>query len=214
MLVYRVEDNRVMQHFSPKKYLVPNGSQNAIAIGFLFDESWQPYTTKFVQFTKFGISYNVMLNDKNSCFLPAQLTDGEWLVSVFGLVPNEAGKRMTSISSKLTVIPCSYNPSGVAPEPPEDDYYTIMFDQMKEMATGVAENSEVAEQAAIVAVEARKTCEELADAAQGQIEQITEDVTAAVQDKFYLKEETYSKVEISTEGEIALTPEDINAILV
>lgn len=214
MLVYRVEDNRVLQHFSPKKYLVPNGSQNAITIGFLFDESWLSYTTKFVQFTKRDTSYNVMLNDKNSCFLPAQLTDGEWLVSVFGLIPSEAGKRMTSISSRLIVVPCSYNPDGIAPEPPEDDYYTIMFNQMKEMATGVAENSEAAEKAAEIAVEAKKTCEELADAAQGQVEQITENVTEAIQDKFYLKDETYSKAEISTEGEIALSPEDINAILV
>ena len=214
MLVYRVEDNRVMQHFSPKKYLVPNGSQNAIMIGFLFDESWLPYTTRFVQFTKFDTSYNVMLNNKNSCYLPAQLTDGEWLVSVFGLIPNEAGKRMTSISSKLAVIPCSYNPSGIAPKPPEDDYYTIMFEQMKEIAACVAENREDAEKAAEIAVEAKKVCEELAGAIQGQIDQITEDVIAVVQDKFYLKEETYSKAEISTEGEIALTPEDINAILV
>lgn len=214
MLVYRVEDNRVMQHFSPKKYLVPNGSQNAITIGFLFDESWQLYTTKFVQFTKFGTTYNVMLNDKNSCFLPAQLTDGEWLVSVFGLIPNEAGKRMTSISSKLTVIPCSYNPSGIAPEPPEDDYYTIMFDQMKEMATGVAENSEAAEQAAIAAVEARKTCEEIAEAAQGNIDKIMDTVLESVKEEVYTKDEVYSKAEISTEGEIALSVEDINAILV
>lgn len=214
MLVYRVEDNRVMQHFSPKKYLVPNGSQNAITIGFLFDESWLPYTTKFVQFTKFNTSYNVMLNDKNSCYIPAQLTDGEWLVSVFGLIPGEAGKRMTSISSKLIVVPCSYNPGGIALEPPEGDYYTIMFNQMKEIATGVAENSEVAEKAAEEAVAAKNTCEELAEAAQGQIKQITEEVTAAVQDKFYLKNETYSKKEISTEGEIALSPDDINAILI
>lgn len=214
MLIYRVEDNRVMQHFSPKKYLVPNGSQNAITIGFLFDKSWLPYTTKFVQFTKFNISYNVMLNDKNSCYIPAQLTDGEWLVSVFGLIPSEAGKRMTSISSKLIVVPCSYNPSGIVPEPPEGDYYTIMFNQMKEMATGVAEDSEVAEKAAEKAVAAKNTCEELVEAAQGQIKQITEEVTAAVQDKFYLKDETYSKKEISTEGEIALSPDDINAILV
>lgn len=214
MLVYRVEDNQVTQHFSPKKYLVPNGSQNAITIGFLFDESWLSYTTKFVQFTKFNTSYNVMLNDKNSCYIPAQLTDGEWLVSVFGLIPGEAGKRMTSISSKLIVVPCSYNPGGIAPKPPEDDYYTIMFNQMKEIATGVAENSEAAEKAAEEAVAAKNACEEIVEAAQGQIKQITEEVTAAVQDKFYLKNETYSKKEISTEGEIALSPDDINAILI
>lgn len=173
-----------------------------------------PYTTRFVQFTKFNATYNVMLNDKNVCFLPAQLTDGEWLVSVFGLIPNEAGKRMTSISSKLTVIPCSYNPSGIAPEPPEDDYYTIMFDQMKEMATGVAENSEAAEQVAIAAVEARKTCEEIAEAAQGNIDKITDTVLESVKEEVYMKDEVYSKAEISTEGEIALSVEDINAILV
>lgn len=214
MLIYKVQDYRVMQHLSPHKYLVPNGSQQAIQIGFIFDEDWAVYPTKFVQFGKFGQVYNVMLNDKNTCYLPAQLDDGDWFVGVFAIMPDQPGKRMTSVNSKLTVVPCSYKPNGVAPPPVEDDYYALLFNQMQELATGVHTDSETAEQAAIAAVEAKKTCEELAEAAQGNIDKITEEVMSNVSEKVYTKEETYSKQEISQDGDIALSSSDIAAILV
>ena len=214
MLIYKVQDYKVMQHLSPHKYLVPNGSQQAIRIGFIFDEEWAIYPTKFVQFSKFGIIFNVMLNDKNTCYLPAQLDDGDWSVGVFAIMPDMPGKRMTSINSRLTVVPCSYKPNGVAPRPVEGDYYALLFNQMQELATGVKTDSETAEQAAIAAVEAKKTCEELAEAAQGNIDKITEEVMASVGEQVYTKEEVYSKQEISQDGDIALSSEDIAAILV
>lgn len=214
MLIYKVQDYRVMQYLSPHKYLVPNGSQQAIQIGFIFDEDWAIYPTKFVQFGKFGQVYNVMLNDKNTCYLPAQLDDGDWSVGVFAIMPDQPGKRMTSVNSRLTVVPCSYKPNGVAPPPVEDDYYAMMFSQMQELATGVHADSETAEQAAIAAVEAKKTCEELAEAAQGDINKITEEVMSSVNEKVYTKEETYSKQQISQDGDIALSSSDIAAILV
>lgn len=214
MLIYKVQDYRVMQYLSPHKYLVPNGSQQAIQIGFIFDEDWAIYPTKFVQFGKFGQVYNVMLNDKNTCYLPAQLDDGDWSVGVFAIMPDQPGKRMTSVNSRLTVVPCSYKPNGVAPPPVEDDYYAMMFSQMQELATGVHADSETAEQAAIAAVEAKKTCEELAEAAQGDINKITEEVMSSVNEKVYTKDETYSKQQISQDGDIALSSSDIAAILV
>lgn len=214
MLIYKVQDYRVMQYLSPHKYLVPNGSQQAIQIGFIFDEDWAIYPTKFVQFGKFGQVYNVMLNDKNTCYLPAQLDDGDWSVGVFAIMPDQPGKRMTSVNSRLTVVPCSYKPNGVAPPPVEDDYYAMMFSQMQELATGVHADSETAEQAAIAAVEAKKTCEELAEAAQGDINKITEEVMSNVNEKVYTKDETYSKQQISQDGDIALSSSDIAAILV
>lgn len=214
MLIYKVQDYRVMQYLSPHKYLVPNGSQQAIQIGFIFDEDWAAYPTKFVQFGKFSQVYNVMLNDKNTCYLPAQLDDGDWSVGVFAIMPDQPGKRMTSVNSRLTVVPCSYKPNGVAPPPVEDDYYAMMFSQMQELATGVHADSETAEQAAIAAVEAKKTCEELAEAAQGDINKITEEVMSSVNEKVYTKDETYSKQQISQDGDIALSSSDIAAILV
>lgn len=214
MLIYKVQDNRVLQHMSPQKYLVPNGSQNAILIGFAFDASWGMYPSKFVQFSRFNVTYNIMLDNTNSCYLPAQLTEGEWSVGVFGVIPNQAGKRMTSINSKLIVVPNQYKGNGVAPEPPKEDYYAMLFKQMQELATGVEENSETADEAAKICVEAKETVESLAEAVQGDIDKITQDVMESVTQKVYTKEETYSKVEISEEGEIALSTDDIDAILV
>lgn len=214
MLIYKVQDNRVLQHMSPQKYLVPDGSQNAILIGFAFDHSWDIYPSKFVQFSRFGNTYNIMLDNTNSCYLPAQLVEGEWTVGVFGVIPDQPGKRMTSINSKLVVVPNQYKGDGVAPEPPKDDYYALLFKQMQELATGVEENSETADEAAKVCVESKKAVEAMADAVKGDIDKITEDVMTSVTQKVYTKEETYSKVEISVEGEIALSTDDIDAILV
>ena len=214
MLVYEVRDYCVRQHLAPHKYLVPNGSQQSIQIGFIFDKEWSIYPTKFVQFAKFGLVYNVMLNDKNTCYLPAQLDDGDWSVGVFAIMPDIPCKRMTSINSKLTVVPCSYKEGGKAPPPVERDYYSLLFHKMEELAKDVTNNSDKAEQAAIAAVEAKKTCEELAEAAQGNIDKITESVLGEVKKEVYTKNETYSKADISTEGEIALTSDDIDAILV
>ena len=214
MLIYKVQDNRVLQHMSPQKYLVPDGSQNAILIGFAFDHSWDIYPSKFVQFSRFGNTYNIMLDNTNSCYLPAQLVEGEWTVGVFGVIPDQPGKRMTSINSKLVVVPNQYKGDGVAPEPPKDDYYALLFKQMQELATGVEENSETADEAAKICVESKKAVEAMADAVKGDIDKITEDVMTSVTQKVYTKEETYSKVEISVEGEIALSTDDIDAILV
>lgn len=214
MLIYRVQDNRVLQHQSPQKYLVPDGSQGAILIGFSFDESWGMYPSKFVQFSKFGVVYNIMLNNENCCYLPAQLDDGKWSVGVFGLIPNQPGKRMTSINSELIVVPNQFKKNGLAPKPPEDDYYALLFKQMQELATGVEENSETADAAAEICVKAREDVEAMADAVKGDIDKITQDVMASVTEKVYTKEETYSKVDISEEGEIALTTKDIDAILI
>lgn len=207
MLIYRVEEHRVVQHRTSAKYLVPNGSQDAILIKFLFDGSWEDYPSKFVQFSKCDKTYNVMLNGDDACWLPAQLDEGEWSVGCFGIVPDQPGRRMTSVNSKLVVVPRQYNPDGIAPPPVDEDYYTMLFNQMKELATGVEQDSEEVREAKEFCGESREFCKGVIDDINGNMEQITGDVME------HVVEQVYTKVEISVEGEIALTDEDIDAII-
>lgn len=208
MLIYRVQEHRVVQHRASVKYLVPNGSQDAILIKFLFDESWDEYPSRFAQFSKCGKAYNVMLNGDDACWLPSQLDVGEWSVGCFGVVPDQPGRRMTSINSELVVVPKQYMPDGIVPPPPVDeDYYAMLFNQMKELATGVEQDSKEAQEARESCDESKEFCKGVIDDINGNMEQITSDVMD------HVIEEVYTKVEISVEGEIALTDEDIDAII-
>lgn len=59
------------------------GSQEFIKFVFNLDDSWNGLLT-FAQFNQNGAAYNIYLDNENSCYLPPEITTGEFELTLYG----------------------------------------------------------------------------------------------------------------------------------
>lgn len=121
MLQYTVIENTVVKYNKNRDeyYTIPMYSVNAIEIQFILDDSWKDYVIT-AQISNGEKTYNLLL-ENNTAFIPADITEGLWNVSIFGVKGEE--KRNTTIPSNFIVVNEGFKNDGQPAIPPEPDLY-------------------------------------------------------------------------------------------
>lgn len=119
-----------------KKFVA--GTQEFINFVFNLDESWQGLVI-FAQFIQEGTAYNVFLDDENSAYLPAEITNGACAVCLQGNNGNTIAKSMPLF---FTVFP-----DPVQSDSSSTSITLTLYDQLAaEMADIRAENALIKEE--------------------------------------------------------------------
>ena len=100
---------------------IPSDSVNSVKIKFEFAEDWNDLICT-AQFTQGENTYNILIED-NECIVPAELTEGEFELSVFGAKSDGTAYRATSVSLVEDIYGSGFVGDGETPIPPTPDLY-------------------------------------------------------------------------------------------
>lgn len=88
---------------------------------FDFSSDWAGLT-KTAQFSQNGKTYSVLV-DKDVCFVPTEIGEGSFEISVFGVYAGRT-KRITTLPLTLNMRKSGFVPDGETPVPPTEDLYS------------------------------------------------------------------------------------------
>ena len=112
------------------RIVLATGSIDWMEFKFYFSDDWTGFI-KTAQFTQNGTTYNQLL-ENDACMLPSEITEGNFLLSVFGVLPNSA-KRATTAHVVMNAIYPGFVSEGQSPIPPTPDLYNQLITQITNM---------------------------------------------------------------------------------
>lgn len=133
-----VEDQSLRWYGRPPK--IADDSIEFVRLQFHLPEDWDPLVL-VAQFTQ-ADTYNMLL-DKDTCFLPKELTAGLCKLSLFGYT---VGKplRATSIPLVFQIEESGFVSSAETPIPPTPDLYAQLLERIAEAGAGTLDPAVVA----------------------------------------------------------------------
>ena len=116
-------------------YKIPSDSVNSMKIQFEFAEDWNDLIC-VAQFTQGEHTYNMLITD-NECVVPAELTEGEFELSVFGTKSDGTAYKATSVPLVEDIYESGFVGDGDTPIPPTPDLYEQLIDEFASHASTV-----------------------------------------------------------------------------
>lgn len=110
------------------RIVIAAGSIEFVPFEFSFSDDWYGYI-KTAQFSQGGHTYNQLLVD-DRCFLPAEIADGNFILSVFG-ADGSSASRATSAHLLLHAIHPGFVGNSEPAVPPTPDLYSQLLDQLQ-----------------------------------------------------------------------------------
>lgn len=109
------------------RVVLVEGSINFMRFEFDFSDDWDGYV-KVAQFTQGGSTYNQALAD-NACYLPAEIKEGLFFLSVFGV--DGSSSRGSTAQLVLHAMRSGFAAYGSTPIPPTPDLYDQLVTRMR-----------------------------------------------------------------------------------
>ena len=105
------------------------GTQEFITFHFIYGEDWADLTT-FAQFTQNGNSYNVYLDEEDSCFLPPEIVAGKCTVMLFGTKTTTVNNVTHVVHATTNVIEFTLDENMLIPNASSTEITQTLYDQL------------------------------------------------------------------------------------
>ena len=135
MLIFTV-DNQNLYLFKAETVVADKIIQ-FVKLKFEFSPEWAGFS-KVCQLHRDSSTYSVLLEDDNTCYLPAEITAGWWSVGVFG---QKAGlpDRATTAGCRIQVLESGFFSTAETPVPPTPDLYSQLLQDIANYYTMMTE---------------------------------------------------------------------------
>lgn len=105
------------------------GTQEFIRFKFIYGDDWHNLTT-FAQFTQSGHSYNVYLDDEDSCYLPSEIVAGTCTVMLFGTKTVTQNGASRTIRATTNVLEFTVTPNMLVVDASSIEITQTLYDQL------------------------------------------------------------------------------------
>lgn len=117
------------------------GTQEFITFHFIYGEDWADLTT-FAQFTQNGNSYNVYLDEEDSCFLPPEIVAGKCTVMLFGTKTTTVNNVTHVVHATTNVIEFTLDENMLIPNASSTEITQTLYDQLVQKVNAVLDLSD------------------------------------------------------------------------
>ena len=117
------------------------GTQEFITFHFIYGEDWADLTT-FAQFTQNGNSYNVYLDEEDSCFLPPEIVAGKCTVMLFGTKTTTVNNVTHVVHATTNVIEFTLDENMLIPNASSTEITQTLYDQLVQKVNEVLDLSD------------------------------------------------------------------------
>lgn len=131
-----VVDNQSIRPYN-REEIVAESSVEFVPVEFRLSEEWDGYLVH-AQFAQDANVYTVLLDENNSCKLPAEIIAGEVEISVFGYVEGKPN-RGTSVPYVQSIRRSGFTSDSEAQIPPTPDLYAQLIERFSKLPAELLE---------------------------------------------------------------------------
>lgn len=93
--------------FNSNAVRIVSGSKNFVKFIFSYTSDWEPLS-KYAQFVQGDSSYVVEIESDNTCYLPDSITDGDFVLSLYGVGGDDEDIIATTTTLTFNILKSNY----------------------------------------------------------------------------------------------------------